>query len=797
MIPTVTDVREWVPNGLQGPADATSNVESQLSGARDRIRATAKELWPAWRGIAANAAEDHLDNEDRAAKKVVEEIGNIASTLDLVDDALDFAFQAARNKITDAEEAGFVVSDDGVAEGVDFPGVADGAPDAAAHWSMIAEALSTIGSVDSENARRIQSCVSDLIDVTPKAATFTPDDAANDWSRLSDGTITREDLGRFRANLAATGIDPSMFTELAKGNTVTGLPAEVFTYFETFYATAGIDGILELEQQLANDGSPDSLRARDNLANGLMFLSNENVSDVNGVHGGWDRLPQNVRDLAELRAPGHRVPPTLPEYLDSLPAGVRAELESQPGRAAQAHRDALNNTDFAGYHATALRAADFWDFAGSGGAVPGAELGVNLVETAVFQITSAEETEALQPKPSYGTPFTETRPAESMLDLATNNRDVSMRILTGDLDGDGHPETQRDDLLAPLFTHTWDDGGESVGKLANWMTDEMSTARNEGDTARIDRAETSALALAQYLSHEENYDRSMDVHGENTSNVGEVNPHLVRGFANGLYGYVPELIQEDNSGAWARGDLEETDRFHHAQRVFTLMATDPESSATFGNAATTFTRAFAAEYADPSTISHTPAQMAGRLQALVDKGIYNVADEMFDDNKAREDFAQQRRADTYSTNYTVIRNLVALDPRLSATVGLLMDVNSNSLQSAFVPTFDDVESSPFTGEFSDYSALNSYFLLESAVAQHGLPQDSRALEGLDELGMVDSAGVVQYPGSDVSTAEITSASDNALRTFDVDLSDYRNYYLDGYGQIVPAVRDAPRETGPR
>jgi len=241
----------------------------------------------------------------------------------------------------------------------------------------------------------------------------------------------------------------------------------------------------------------------------------------------------------------------------------------------------------------------------------------------------------------------------------------------------------------------------------------------------------------------------------------------------------------------------DTDRFHHAQRVFTLMATDPESSATFGNAATTFTRAFAADYADPSTISHTPAQMAGRLQALVDKGIYNVADEMFDDNKAREDFAQQRRADTYSTNYTVIRNLVALDPRLSATVGLLMDVNSNSLQSAFVPTFDDVESSPFTGEFSDYSALNSYFLLESAVAQHGLPQDGEILDGLHRAEMLDAAGALVYPPRGVPATDITSASDNALQRFGIDLHDYRNYYLDGYGQIVPAVRDAPRETGPR
>ncbi|WP_226436205.1 hypothetical protein [Rhodococcus yananensis] len=245
------------------------------------------------------------------------------------------------------------------------------------------------------------------------------------------------------------------------------------------------------------------------------------------------------------------------------------------------------------------------------------------------------------------------------------------------------------------------------------------------------------------------------------------------------------------------GDLEPIDDFRHAQRVFTLMATDSESMATFGTAATTYTRHFAAEYADDASISREPAAWAGRLQALVDKGIYNVADEMFDDARARDEFAHQRRADAYTTSYTVIRNLTALDPRLSGTVGLLMDLSSTDVQRAFVPTFEDRENSPFTGDFSSYSASNSYFLLESAVAQHGLPQGDYALADLNRIGFLSDSGELRYPTGDISALSIASAADGALQEFGIDTTAYRDYYEAGYSQVTPTVRVGQDEVAPR
>lgn len=183
------------------------------------------------------------------------------------------------------------------------------------------------------------------------------------------------------------------------------------------------------------------------------------------------------------------------------------------------------------------------------------------------------------------------------------------------------------------------------------------------------------------------------------------------------------------------------------------MATDQESSATFGSAATAFGRYYAADFVEGP--SYLGASNAGRLQALLDTGIYNAGREMFDDRARIDEFVQQRREDTFNTNYTVIRNLAALDPRLSGTVGLLMDINSTSVRDTFVPAFDDPEATPFTGDFSRYSAPNAYNLLENAVGRYGLPDDPTIVDDLRTLGLLRSDGTLTYPSGDPSLDKIT------------------------------------------
>ncbi|TCN55890.1 hypothetical protein EV641_103237 [Rhodococcus sp. SMB37] len=792
MIPSVSDVRQWNWSALSEQVISTESVATRLEDARDSIHASTNDLWSAWTGIAADAAADHLDRERKSDTNISYELREIASATRRADEDLAHAARVALDRIAAAERAGFTVGDGGVTAGPDFTGVYEGEPDAAAHWGMIQDALRVIGEVDDDHARRITGIVSNLIDVTPSPAAFSPDEAAHDWAMLTDGTVTSEDLGRFTTNLAAAGLDPQSLDELAKGKVVTALPAGAFSYLENLYGEAGADGVMELQQQLLADGSTSALDARDSLANGILTLSNEHVRDVDDDRGGWDRLPQDVRDLVGARPgsaqlDGYQVPPTLSAFMDTLPPDIRSELESEPGAAATAHRNALADPADAAYIDSVIRGREFWDFVGTGNGTPGAELGTKLVESAASQ-ASVLDTPGSGTSPYDTIPITVGHAGESMLDVATSNHDVSARVLAGDLNGDGRTDIQRDDILTPLFTHAWDDGGESAGRLTNWMTHEIGDAHAAGDPARADRAELAALHLSQYLSHEASFDRLMDVHGENTSSIGEVNPGLVRAFADGLHGYIPELVRADASGAWKEDNLDSPNSNENARRIFTLMATDQESSAIFGSAATAFGRYYADDFVEGP--SYLGASNAGRLQALLDTGIYNAGREMFDDRARIDEFVQQRREDTFNTNYTIIRNLVALDPRLSGTVGLLMDVNSTSIRDTFVPAFDNPELTPFTGDFSRYSAPNAYNLLENAVGRYGLPDDPTIVDDLRTLGLLRSDGTLTYPSGDPSLDKITDLADRTLETHGIDFSTFREHYIDAYGSVAPTTRES-------
>ncbi|NLU64309.1 hypothetical protein HCA61_18860 [Rhodococcus sp. HNM0563] len=789
-------MRQWTWSALSEQATSTESVATRLEDARDSIHAATNDLWSAWTGIAADAAADHLDRERKSDTTISYEIREIASATRRADEDLAHAARVALDRIAAAERAGFIVGDGGVTAGPDFTGVYEGEPDAAAHWGMIQDALRVIGEVDDDHARRIAGIVSNLIDVTPSPAAFSPDEAAHDWAMLNDGTVTSEDLARFTTNLAAAGLDPQSLEELSTGKVVTALPAGAFDYLENLYGEAGATGVMELQQQLLADGSTSALDARDSLANGILALSNENVRDINDERGGWDRLPQDVRDLVEARPgsaqlDGYQVPPTLSAFMDTLPPDIRSELESEPGAAATAHRNALSNPADAAYIDSVIRGREFWEFVGTGTGTPGVELGTKLVESAASQVSVLDATGSGN-TPYDTIPIAVGHASESMLDVATSNHDVSARVLAGDLHGDSPKNIQRDDILTRLFTHTWDDGGESAGRLTNWMTHEMGDAHAAGDTARVDRAERAALHLSQYLAHEDNFDRLMDVHGENTSNIGEVNPGLVRAFADGLQGYIPELVRADGVGEWEENSLESPNTNAAARRIFTLMATDQESSATFGSAATAFGRYYADDFVEGP--SYLGASNAGRLQALLDTGIYNAGREMFDDQARIDEFVQQRREDTFNTNYTVIRNLVALDPRLSGTVGLLMDVNSTSIRDTFVPAFEDPEATPFTGDFSRYSAPNAYNLLENAVGRYGLPSDERVVVELRRLDLLGPDGTLRYPASDPPLDAVTGLADKALETYGIDFSTFREYYIDAYGSVAPTNREpnAPR-----
>lgn len=115
---------------------------------------------------------------------------------------------------------------------------------------------------------------------------------------------------------------------------------------------------------------------------------------------------------------------------------------------------------------------DFWRYVAATDGVPGIQLATELVQAAATQV------EVVAVDPSERTVVSDSAyrfPAdvgEPLLDVATRNNEANARILTDDFDGDGTPDSRRDAVLDPLFTHEWRDGGASLGRLTSWMTDD-------------------------------------------------------------------------------------------------------------------------------------------------------------------------------------------------------------------------------------------------------------------------------------------------------------------------------------
>lgn len=804
MIPQLGHARRWAPSVLADCAKAVDDAATGLDASRTRLSGVSSALWHHWEGRAAEACERHLDHEQRHIGTVIGEFEALAALIRRAEESLSWMILTVHNAIADAERAGFTVDDSGTVTG----GTADPEPGertASEHSDAIRTHLVGLGEIDDHYAALIVQAVSELIDVTPRAATFSPDEAARDWKMFDDGELTDGEVGRLLSNLTAAGLDPSALADLAAGKEIRTLPTGAVQYLEDLYREGGVDGFLALHRALTDDGGPQAVAAAEALSSGVLIVSHEQVFDADGAQGGWERLPDDVRALTQLR-PSTPAATTLGEFLESVSPFERERLESVPGAAAAAHAEHLLDPD--GTYARRVgQQNDFWAAVAASEAVPGSRLGVELVQAASTQV-------GLFDAPDH-TPFASTSrsaPAglgEPLLDVATRNNDVNTRILTGDLDGDGIADTQRDDILTPLFTHDWEDDGAALGRMTSWMTDEAigATDPNDADTvARRDQADRAALGLAQYISHAENYERLMDVHGSDTSDLGEANPALLHAMSSGLVGYIPHLAGIDtDSSEWTLRAVESSDdgdkRFVHAQRVFSLMSTGADANTTFMGGALTFQEAYDREFVrslvepdkygmiSPNTAA---AGNTAHIQALIDTGIYNAALEQTRDQENIQNLVAERRNQAYDTGYTMMRNTIASFVPANFTAGLTMDMLNPMVRDHFTIPETPTENSAFTLNDSTISAENDMRITRYLVETDGIPSHPSAVENLAAAGILSADGTPATERTDPlshPTQEIRKMITTALNAeYGTDYSNnYNEEYLISYRDVAPTV----------
>ncbi|MCP9622932.1 hypothetical protein FOH10_01485 [Nocardia otitidiscaviarum] len=263
--------------------------------------------------------------------------------------------------------------------------------------------------------------------------------------------------------------------------------------------------------------------------------------------------------------------------------------------------------------------------------------------------------------------------------------------------GDGY---DRDNVMVPLMTHDWDDGGATLGNgMFGWIGEDARVDPDVGPTDANVRAGQAAFGLTQLLSSTETeggtspFERWLDMgEGKESDALGQVNPELTRSMATALEPYVGKMVgmTDDLSGTVGFGDTPTLDRevFDspiEATRVMTVLNTDLQAGTIINAAALAesmrMDSIFATDEAGDGMGRSRGGQYANRLTWLVNEGIGASLGELQGDyDKLAAD--QQAR---YNTAYTAAQIMVGgLATPSGLPVGAMVASASEFVKNDFI-----------------------------------------------------------------------------------------------------------------
>ncbi|WP_067659995.1 TPR repeat region-containing protein [Nocardia harenae] len=503
-MPTRPEVQRWQLGTLSEWAGELERSAERYEGELSRMLTHFSDV--TWTGRAKDAASDRFVEEHDQGRKLTIEVLDVAAFLRAADARLSNERQVLLNRVTDAEtdSVALRVTDD---------------------WAV--QAAADTGDLDDEQRLRIderiehhrgliESAVRSLVaaaDDATKAITTGAqeirvrgdqlgsglDAAVGDYSEAGrigaedgravaeavrpNGTIDQAALDRIAAQLPQGVLTDAERQVLAEGGEVATLPASVQDYYREFYQAAGKDGVLALNEQLRKEeaGNPLAATRRDTLANGLLVVSNEKIGTGRNPDGslqspgGYDKLPESVRDLVETRFP--------------VSEDDAAEPRPQSDRPARMPEEGLRLGEI----------AEFSDLLSqsSPGYQPGTELGTEMIQQSAYLVSEAGDD--LKNVPYLGDPGSQYEStAAKLLDVAGRNEESAYRILTGD----GMPEDYDPQKIAgAVLGNDWSDvdNGRSAAQLLDWIgPDSHST-----DEVQADRARAALVELPKILAPEE------------------------------------------------------------------------------------------------------------------------------------------------------------------------------------------------------------------------------------------------------------------------------------------------------
>lgn len=324
-------------------------------------------------------------------------------------------------------------------------------------------------------------------------------------------------------------------------------------YLEEFYAAldeAAEDGVVSIPDQLDGDhlGNSGRERALETLGTGLLVLSDE------ATGGNYDALPQSVRDV--VAGPG--------EVAGHGAGQIVLDWQSRAAGLGElfAHADAEMEA--------------------------GAEFSTRLMAIAANE---ADRFSFLEDSNGEGDSVMST-----FMDVATRNNDANYALITGDYPegtnaplswGEGVPEDYHIRLMERLYGHDWDDGGDAVRGVTDWISE--GPAGDSGDA--LGQVREEALLGFLTLLENEDFRESMLSTGSHVTDedgttwhdvsAGQLNPEIADSFADIFIAFQDEFANDDgvSSGNVELGFGDGLELDAESRVVFTQLAVgDPDAA---------------------------------------------------------------------------------------------------------------------------------------------------------------------------------------------------------------------------
>ncbi|WP_227984446.1 hypothetical protein [Nocardia spumae] len=549
-MPSRSELDRWNLQTLEDWAAAVHTGNEKLLEEIDKARKDFNDVGYSWTGTAFYAAYNRIGQDHDEARKVY---GDIADFLDKFGPAVDSVSshrEVLRSKVSDAEQAKVTVADNWACSGSNHA-------DVQAHQDAIDTAYRELTQSEAE-LERLLTDRSELIRAAgdlfgssievDEAATAGERLGSEDGKRLAAAARTGDTaaIDAVAADMPQYHLTPKDLQDLADGKQVTDIPADVQDYYRGFFQASGKDGLFALSDRLTegekmahiagSTTSPASVQ-RDNLANAIMMMSNENVGstgpDGKFRGGGMSDLPSYMQHLVSDR-------------LESNPPKTAVEMKNRLGDQTkfaqllgEANPGFTPGKGMAGQMATTA--------ASMAGYVDGHTQKVNDMVDRFKYVGATGIADSF---------FDEDKPkidaaAKSYLDLATRNHEADLNLLTspteqvrtpGDMYAD--PKTFRNEI----FNHDWGDKGKVASQLYSWAGDHAHEQTPDGDLSRKTLAELPKVFAP--TGHDPNHPNQLATSGghtefQNNADLFKKNPELATGLSKVLAPNLDALSDPD------------------------------------------------------------------------------------------------------------------------------------------------------------------------------------------------------------------------------------------------------------